>query len=590
MAMTWEEALEHAGQLMTTEVEERALRAIPHYIWMDRRESPASMLDFLDPDSPKRKRPTLVGFCTNCLEWHDIDATKVPDWVAEDPYATDEYGDDPAFEANRTFPTGTEARGKARHGQIGHCPRCGARAQYRSLNIGYKTLWDRAMLIIYQKSAIEKDAIVCVGYDIIVEWKHMNPYEAIYPPMDIDPAEVCVFRHGKSADRFIKERCAIWDMGEQRYTQQWVEWKHKMECKSGWAPGVGLFGNSRVRVVLDAESLQNAVVASPFSWIFEERTVEECHEWGCYDKISAMARIAKYPCIEYLFKLGFSALAKYAIDEKAGALLNLRGKSAKAVLRLTDQQWGEVKGRKLNVTEKTLEAAQFARREKLRWSMELCEWIGNRLPYGTMDAIEEIHRRHKQLNLLAMLKYCRRKSVRLRDYRDYLGQMDELRMNMADKTLLYPVNFDEMHGRLSERVAAKTNKNLEKKIKDMLPKLAEYCFSACGLVLRPMLTSGEVIREGTVLHHCVGGYVKQYANGQTTLCCLREETAMNKPLYTVEFGKEGRMVQCRGERNQTKPEDKDRLAQFWKLFEMMRADLRTQNSKVQKRKRKESAA
>ena len=31
----------------------------------------------------------------------------------------------------------------------------------------------------------------------------------------------------------------------------------------------------------------------------------------------------------------------------------------------------------------------------------------------------------------------------------------------------------------------------------------------------------EIIDEGTALHHCVGGYVKRYADGWTILCALR---------------------------------------------------------------------
>ena len=111
---------------------------------------------------------------------------------------------------------------------------------HRSLNIGYKGLWDRVLLVIYRKSAVEEDAVICVAYDVCVPWKNMNPYEEISPPVEIEPVEVCVFRYGKGADRFVIENCALWDAAQRRYTARWKEWKHRGKCVSGWTTGLGM--------------------------------------------------------------------------------------------------------------------------------------------------------------------------------------------------------------------------------------------------------------------------------------------------------------------------------------------------------------
>lgn len=162
--------------------------------------------------------------------------------------------------------------------------------------------------------------------------------------------------------------------------------------------------------------------------------------------------------------------------------------------------------------------------------------------------------------------------------------MKLLKMDMRDQNELYPRDFAEMHGRLAARIKQKGSKIADEKIAKRLPELAEYCFSAIGLVLRPMLSAGEVIREGNVLHHCVGGYVGRYADGGTVLCCLRAEDAMQRPLYTVEFSAKGEFVQCRGDHNKTAPEDVERLELFWKLHQAMRTDLLAQRKREKKRK------
>lgn len=583
-AMTWEEALAHVGDLAPdAETMQRALMAIPHYLWMERGIPDSGFQGWPDFDDVprKRKKAPLLGFCTNCMQWHALEECPVPDWVTDDPYAAEDYGEIAEFECVQPFRNMTPAKdGKPRHGRIGNCPGCGARAQYRFASKGYRSMRDRIFLIRYQRSAVEADAIVCLGYEVTMDWSEMEPCDGYHPPMDMAAAELCVMRYGKGGERFLRKGYSLWDDTVQAWTARRYEWRHMVECKSDNAP--------TARMVLDKVSLEEAVEGTRFAWLLSY-PVRECDDWGYFDKISVLAKLAKYPCIEYLYKLGFERLAKYALDNAAGQLLYLRGKSAKAVLRLTDDQWGQVKGKKLDVTPGMLQAAQYAKREKLRWNMELCGWIGSQSD-NALDQIKEIRKIHGALDLGEALKYCRRKNVRLYDYRDYLGQMKQLRMSLADKSLLYPGDFGEMHTRLSERIKAKANKGLTKKIAALLPQLAEYCFSAHGLVLRPMLSAKEVIREGTALHHCVGNYVNSYANGSTVLCCLREEAALDTPLYTVEFGKAGRLVQCRGERNGTRPEDEARLEAFWKLFELMRADLRTQAKQPRKRTRKESAA
>lgn len=589
--MIWEEALRHVGNLMPDWVEQRALESIPHYLWMERREIPEQ----IETADTKRKQK-LMGFCTRCLQWHELE--NVPDWVNNDPYLTTDddpdmadelpvnllYEDEwPEFHGPVRHSTARkEENGKRRHGSIGYCPGCGARVMHRSLNIGYKGLWDRVLLVIYRKSAVEEDAVICVAYDVCVPWKNMNPYEEISPPVEIEPVEVCVFRYGKGADRFVIENCALWDAAQRRYTARWKEWKHRGKCVSGWTTGLGMCGNGRTSTVLDARSFQEALRGTPFWTVLHGFPVCEAADWQYYDKISVMARLATYPCIEYLYRLGYERLAKFVFDESAGSLLYLRGKTAKSVLRLTGDQWGEVKGKKLEVTPAMLMILRIVKAHKVRLNMETCKRLADQL--ASVDGLDRLLKAYPGANIAHIIKYCLKNNVWLGDYKDYLDQMETLQMDMRDQNELYPRDFNEMHGRLSTRIKRKGSKITNDKIAKRLPKLSEYCFSAYGLVLRPMLTSVEIVREGTVLHHCVGGYVDQYAAGGTVLCCLRAEEALDKPLYTVEFTTEGEFVQCRGDHNKTAPEDEERLKLFWMLFTAMQNDLRAQRRREKKQK------
>lgn len=70
-----------------------------------------------------------------------------------------------------------------------------------------------------------------------------------------------------------------------------------------------------------------------------------------------------------------------------------------------------------------------------------------------------------------------------------------------------------------------------------------------------------------------------YANGNDVLCVLRYEHDMETPLYTVEFGQDGRLIQCRAYKNKEGPVDKATREAFWRLHGMARKALREQKKK-----------
>jgi hypothetical protein len=73
----------------------------------------------------------------------------------------------------------------------------------------------------------------------------------------------------------------------------------------------------------------------------------------------------------------------------------------------------------------------------------------------------------------------------------------------------------------------------------------------------------ELIDEGVVLKHCVGGYAKRYAEGQTNILVIRKIDDLDKPYYTMEII-DDRIIQTRGLSNRMPDEE---VAAFVKAFE-----------------------
>ena len=128
----------------------------------------------------------------------------------------------------------------------------------------------------------------------------------------------------------------------------------------------------------------------------------------------------------------------------------------------------------------------------------------------------------------------------------------------------------ETASRIKVEADAKTSAKIAAFAETLMP---DYQFSAMGLTLRPLASAEEVIREGNVLKHCVGGYAERYSLKRTILCALRPDNDPEIPWHTVEFSAEdGRMIQCRGMHNLTREKDMPLIKAFWAAFERWRSE------------------
>lgn len=75
-----------------------------------------------------------------------------------------------------------------------------------------------------------------------------------------------------------------------------------------------------------------------------------------------------------------------------------------------------------------------------------------------------------------------------------------------------------------------------------------YGFESERYLIRPPESAVEIVEEGKVLCHCVGGFAGRHAKGEVTILFLRDKKAPKEPLCTIEMrGKD--IVQIHGYRN-----------------------------------------
>lgn len=135
-----------------------------------------------------------------------------------------------------------------------------------------------------------------------------------------------------------------------------------------------------------------------------------------------------------------------------------------------------------------------------------------------------------------------------RIYRDYLQECEQLHLDLHDKEILFPKDLAAAHNRTMEQVKFERNKADQEKFQKAVEKLEKFAWSEGEFFIRPAREQMELTAEGKALHHCVGGYIKRMAEGETAIFFLRKVSEPDKPFYTLELQKK-KVVQCRTEHN-----------------------------------------
>lgn len=135
-----------------------------------------------------------------------------------------------------------------------------------------------------------------------------------------------------------------------------------------------------------------------------------------------------------------------------------------------------------------------------------------------------------------------------RIYRDYLQECEQLHLDLHDKEILFPKDLTAAHNRTMEQVKFERNKADQEKFQKAVEKLEKFAWSEGEFFIRPAREQMELTAEGKALHHCVGGYIRRMAEGETAIFFLRKVSEPDKPFYTLELQKK-RVIQCRTEHN-----------------------------------------
>lgn len=263
---------------------------------------------------------------------------------------------------------------------------------------------------------------------------------------------------------------------------------------------------------------------------------------------------ARYPCVEYLTKMGLKSVVESRLEnERMHNLIYWRGLTLEKVLRMSKNEIKELRNASFEITTLSLESYNFHKKAGIPLSIEQAHLVRDLTFEPSVNDIKKIAAPLerivmyviKQLGRPGANKHYKKASNVVSDWRDYLGECVKLGMDPKEEQVLYPNDLHRAHLNTTRKVKLKEDATLNIKIAERLKDLEKYIFEQGDFIIRPAVSSIELFEEGKALRHCVGGYADRYAKGDTIIFFIRRSNEPEKPFYTLEF-RNGIIAQCQG--------------------------------------------
>lgn len=419
------------------------------------------------------------------------------------------------------------------------CPKCNSTCKVQAAGYGRKYMTDQAYFVYYEKSKINKEAVIARGFTVRMNFS--GDYKNVKPEYETDARYL--FEMGNPV--FIK---TYYSWPDNAINYELRKSVFTLYQETGYF-GVPTERNQRVSI----DSIRKAIKGTQFQY-------SEWDDWqqvGMKDYVSYFALYAKHPQIEYLMKLGFRQFVNRKLHNVSTyRSINWNGKTLDKVLRVSRQDMKEITKNAQRITPFTLAVYQLGKRDGSNFTIDEAdefryenlenefEWMkGNFRGTTLRRAFNYLARQVKRLDEMSLAIEMenedavgeRHTTIReqLIMLRDYWSGCDRLNLKPGKDIAEYPSDLTRAHDNVYKQIDFKENEELDQRIRKRMKDLIE--FENDQFFMRPFKSTGEIIHEGRVLKHCIGNYSGKYANGKTDLYVIRKHSKPNEPFYSLEI-------------------------------------------------------
>ena len=165
-----------------------------------------------------------------------------------------------------------------------------------------------------------------------------------------------------------------------------------------------------------------------------------------------------------------------------------------------------------------------------------------------------------------ILKQCGTRGDRqgaIRLCTDYWADLPKIGADTTDRNVMFPGNLKEAHARVVSAIKYKEDEALRQKFTAVYEKLSGLQWEHNGLMIVPAASESELIAEGKLLGHCVGGYGKAHCTGNS-IFFIRHISERDIPYFTLQLDtKTGFVQQNKGKKNCDRTEEVKQFEQLW---------------------------
>lgn len=284
----------------------------------------------------------------------------------------------------------------------------------------------------------------------------------------------------------------------------------------------------------------------------------------------------KTPQMEMLAKMGLSETAEAVNDGHVGIVVDASAKRLDAFLGIRAERVKKLIEEKGNL--RLLRVLQIEKSLEQHWTEEQVDHLRETgLDIAHIAFVLNYMTTQKLLNRIekyAGCKYgteCSSALARIRHtattYVDYLSMRINLGYDLNNTVYQQPQDLETEHNKM----VMETNKEeMDKHLKEVAERYPEirhvyrglrnkYLYEDDRYIIRPAKSAEEIVMEGRMLHHCVGGntYLDKHNTGKTYILMLRFKGEPDIPYATVEIdAKNPRIIQWYGDKDK-KPDEKN---------------------------------
>jgi len=270
------------------------------------------------------------------------------------------------------------------------------------------------------------------------------------------------------------------------------------------------------------------------------------------------------PQIEMLVKLGLTGIVNELVKYHYGIVYAPTARRMDLFLGIRKEQVKLLREHSGDID--ILKILQMEKRMNQKWDSRQIESLAEiDASRGNMNDVLEHMSVQKLLNYIskqAGCEYgteCSRAVNRLKQtanmYFDYLHMRKTLGYDMENTIYLRPRSLRAAHDTMVLEQNDRSMDERKKQAGEGYPDIRKryrslrerYFYEAGGLRIRPARSAEEIVMEGRLLHHCVGGnrYLSRHNRGESIILLLRDAEAPDMPYITVEI-QETEIVQWYG--------------------------------------------